>query len=166
MTDTRMSKIEASLLIAHDIALRSPCTRRKFGAIIVKDDCIISTGYNGSVRGSINCGIDCPCLKDINNEESIKSYDHCPAVHAEMNAIINAARRGVSVEGGTMFLDVIFGTVTKRERPCFLCRRFMIQAGIKDIIYYGENMELVHEEISEYLRMENQWMLEQQKVKE
>lgn len=163
--DDRPSKIEANLLIARDIARRSPCTRRKFGAIIVKDDCIISTGYNGSVRGSLNCGIDCVCLKDINNEASIKSYDHCPAVHGEMNSIINAARRGVSVEGATMFLDVIFGSVTKRERPCFLCRRFMIQAGIKDIYYYNQNMEVVHEEVSDYVKMENEWIAEQKLFK-
>jgi dCMP deaminase len=161
----RPSKIEANLLIAHDIALRSPCTRRKFGAIIVKDDCIISSGYNGSVRGSLNCGIDCPCLKDINQEASIKSYDHCPAVHGEMNSIINAARRGVSVEGGTMFLDVIFGSVTKRERPCFLCRRFMIQAGIKDIYFYGPDGKIVHEEVVDYVKMENEW-IEAQKIPE
>lgn len=164
MNDPRMSKDENYLLIAHDLALRSPCTRRKFGAVIVLDSCIISTGYNGSVRGSTNCGVECPCLKDINNEESIKSYDHCPAVHGEMNSILNAARRGVSVDGATMYLDVIFGSVTKRERPCFLCRRFMIQAGIKDIYFYGPDGKIVHEYISDYVKMENDWMAQQMTV--
>jgi dCMP deaminase len=162
MIDTRISKEEDFLLIAHDLALRSPCTRRKFGAVIVMDGCIISTGYNGSARGTTNCGIDCPCLKDINDEASIKSYDHCPAIHAEMNSIINAARRGVSVAGATMYLDVIFGSVSKRERPCFLCRRFMIQAGIKDIYYYDIDRKIVHEFVSDYVKMENDWILQQQ----
>ena len=162
----RPSKIESYLTIAHDIAMRSPCTRRKFGAIIVKDDCIISTGYNGSVRGSLNCGIDCPCLKDINQEASIKSYDHCPAVHGEMNSIINAARKGISVEGATMYLEVIFGTQTRRDRPCFLCRRFMIQAGIKDVYFYSYGpdckvLKLEHEYVSDYVKMENDWIEKQ-----
>lgn len=164
MDDPRMSKDENYLLIAHDLALRSPCTRRKFGAVLVKDGCIISTGYNGSVRGSINCGVECFCLKDLHDEESIKSYDHCPAVHGEMNVIINAARRGVSVDGATMYLDVIFGTVSKRERPCFLCRRFMIQAGIKDIYFYGPDGKIGHELVSDYVKMENEWITAQLKV--
>jgi dCMP deaminase len=164
MDDPRMSKEENYLLIAHDLALRSPCTRRKFGAVIVLDGCIISTGYNGSARGTTNCGIECPCLKDINNEESIKSYDHCPAIHAEMNSIINAARRGVSVAGATMYLDVIFRTVSKRERPCFLCRRFMIQAGIKDIYFYDMGHKIVHEYVADYVKMEDDWIAAQQKI--
>jgi dCMP deaminase len=134
MSEPRPQKPEYYLIIAKDVARRSPCTRRKFGAVIVLDDSIISTGYNGSVRGSINCGLDCPCLKDINDEASIKSYDHCPAVHGEMNAIISAARRGVSVKGGTLYLEVIFGSQKRRDRPCFLCRRFMIQADRKSVV--------------------------------
>lgn len=160
LVKARPSKIEWYLTIAKDVASRSPCTRRKFGAIIVKDDCIISTGYNGSIRGAINCGIDCPCLKDINQEASIKSYDHCPAVHGEMNAIINAARKGISVEGGTLYLEVIFGSQTRRDRPCFLCRRFMIQAGIKDVYFYLDD-KIVHDFVADYVKMEDEWMIEQ-----
>lgn len=164
--DVRPQKPEYYLTIAKDVARRSPCTRRKYGAVIVIDDCIVSTGYNGSVHGTINCGIDCPCLKDINNEDSIKSYDHCPAVHGEMNSIINAAKRGVSVKGGTLYLEVIFGSVTRRERPCFLCRRFMIQAGIFDVYFYsydkdGVQLKLEHEFISDYVKMENEWIKKQ-----
>lgn len=156
--DNRPSKIEANLLIARDIALRSPCTRRKFGAILERDGCIISTGYNGSSRGTRNCGIDCPCLKDLYKEETMKSYDHCPAVHAEMNVIINAARNGTSTIGTTLYLN----TPNNGDRPCFLCRRFMIQAGVKDCYYVNGDGKVVHEEVNSWIQLENMWMIEQE----
>src|SRR3989304_9186352 len=101
----RPDKVEWYFKIAKDIALRSPCiSRRGFGAILVKDDAIISTGYAGTVRGAQNCGIDNPCLKDLYNEAPHLSYEHCCSIHAEMNCIINAARMGISTIGATLYL--------------------------------------------------------------
>ena len=94
---TRIGKIEYYMKIARVGALRSPCARRQFCALIIKNDSIISIGYNGSARGSWNCGIDVQCLKDLHKEPSYISYYNCPAVHAEINAIVNAARNGISV---------------------------------------------------------------------
>jgi dCMP deaminase len=162
MLDPRMSKIEANLLIAKDVALRSPCIeRRRFGAILVKDDCIIATGYCGSVRGAMNSGIDFHCLKNLYNEGPMKSYEHCPSVHAEMNVILNAARKGTSTIGATLFLS----SPEKGDRPCFLCRRFCIQAGIKDCYYTNKDGSITHEEISDWVNMENEWMSNEQNGK-
>jgi dCMP deaminase len=133
--DTRISKRDWYFQIAKDVALRAPCgnTRRGFGAILVKDDAIIATGYAGSARGTINCGAGSPCLKDLYQEAPDKSYDHCCSIHAEQNCIINAARAGISTVGATLYLSEVHDN---GGRPCFLCRRFMIQAGIKDCYWY------------------------------
>lgn len=171
----RISKRDWYFKIARDVALRSPCiSRRRFGAILVKNDAIIATGYAGSVRGAKNCGIDNPCLKDLYNEEPNKSYDHCCSIHAEMNCIVNAAREGTSTVGATLYLSE---ANDKNDRPCFLCRRFIIQAGIKDVYYYKflvvpriEDFQVItkyperiiyHEEVSEWINMENKWIEDQ-----
>jgi len=177
MGNERPDKISWYFQIAKDVALRSPCiSRRRFGAILVKDDAIIATGYAGTVRGAINCGIDCPCLKDLYNEAQYKSYEHCPSIHGEMNAIINAARAGISTVGATLFLAEVNDD---NDRPCYLCRRFIIQAGIKDVYYYKKelgNMQrcgflswtnvhlpIIHEEVSDWVKLENDWIQDQLK---
>jgi len=123
------------LNIAKAVAQRSPCIRRRFGAIIVKDDAIVSTGYNGPARGSVNCN-EVGCLKDILNLPSYSGYDYCPAVHAEENALLNAARQGSSVIDGTLYLygESIDGRITEEGRPCDRCKRALINAGIKEVI--------------------------------
>jgi dCMP deaminase len=159
----RIDKISWYFKIAKDVALRSPCiSRRRFGAILVKDDAIISTGYAGSVRGAMNCGIDSPCLKDLWQEAPYKSYEHCCSIHGEMNCIINAARAGIPTVGATLYLSEIND---KNERPCHLCRRFIIQAGIKDVFYYTcekvgkrSKIKVQHEEVSDWIRLENEWI--------
>lgn len=174
--DNRPSKLEYYFQIAKDVSLRSPCiSRRRFGAIIVKDDAIISTGYAGSVRGAKNCGVDCTCLKDLYGEEPNKSYDHCCSIHAEMNAIINAGRAGISAIGATLYLSE---SNDRNDRPCFLCRRFIIQAGIKDVFYYKKitdkslhrtgllswsnvTLEVHHEEVSDWVKLEDEWISNQ-----
>lgn len=173
----RIDKISWYFQIAKDVAQRSPCglTRRGFGVILVKNDMIIATGYAGSVRGAINCGDDCECLKDLYQEAPYKSYDHCCSIHAEMNCIINAARAGISTVGATLFLAEVHD---QNDRPCYLCRRFIIQAGIKDVYYYKKviadkmhkcgflswtNVELpfYHEEVKDWIELENQWIQDQ-----
>lgn len=131
----RPSKDEYYLGIAEAVSKRSTCTRRQFGAIIVKDDAIVSTGYNGGARGVVNC-MEVGCLKDEIDAPESKAYDYCIAVHAEENAIINAARHGVSVLGGTLY---IYGRYYKTGRlaeakPCDRCKRALINAGIRVVV--------------------------------
>lgn len=123
------------LAIARQIARRGTCLRRRFGAIIVKDDAIVASGYVGAPRGTPNC-IDlkkCP-----RNELKIppgERYELCRSVHAEANAIINAARTGANVFGGIMYVfgENPDGTIIS-EKPCKMCRRLIINAGIKEVV--------------------------------
>ena len=153
--ENRISKVKYYFDIAKSVSTRSPCSRRKCGALLVKTDSIISTGYNGSVRDSINCGIEIPCIKDKHKEESLTSYVHCPAIHAEVNSIINSGRSGVSTIGSTLFL--YSSITTDCGRPCIYCRRVIINAGVKDC-YFGNENEIQHEEIQDWIKLENEWM--------
>ena len=134
-SDGRPPKDIYYLNIAKAVAQRSPCIRRRFGAIIVKDDAIVSTGYNGPARGSVNCN-EVGCLKDIMDLPSYTGYDYCPAVHAEENALLNAARHGSSVMGGILYLygERVDGNITEEGRPCDRCKRALINAGIKEVV--------------------------------
>lgn len=141
--NTRLSKDEYYLQIAHATSRRSTCLRRKFGAIIVKNDVIVSSGYNGSARGVVNCD-RVGCLKDELGIPHYEGYDHCIGVHAEENAVINAARSGNSTLNGVMY---IFGEDVKtgeeiEPRPCSRCRRVLINAGISEIVIKGH--KIVH----------------------
>jgi dCMP deaminase len=158
-------KINRYLKWARKISEESTCAHRHFGAVIVKDDTVISTGYNGTARGCLNCGVDIPCLKDVHNDPNnlqgkvgrneISRYDNCPAVHAEQNAIFNAARMGVSLVGATMFCAEVNG---RSEIPCPMCRRYIIQAGITDV-YDGLPDNYRHYSVvPDFIEKENAWM--------
>jgi dCMP deaminase len=131
----RPSKDQYYLNIALEVAARSTCLRRSYGAIIVRDDQIVSTGYNGSPRGTPNCVDLGYCIREINKIPPGERYELCRGVHAEQNAIINAARAGVSVLNGTIY---IAGVDAKERRtlpenylvPCRLCSRMIINAGL------------------------------------
>ena len=154
VSSRRISKDEYFLEIANSVSKRSPCIR-KFGAIIVKDGSILSTGYNGSVRGALNCGLDIECLKAIKGEHR-GSYQFCPAVHAEANAIINLARNGgSSCVNATMY---IFGDREIGSRPCIYCKRMILQSGIREVIYRNENGEIVVEDPLDWIKEDNKWM--------
>jgi len=132
----RPTKIDYYLNIAREVSKRSTCLRRRFGAVILKDDQIISTGYVGAPRGTPNCVDLGKCLREELNVPSGERYELCRSVHAEMNSIINAARAGVSVLGGVMYL---YGENVKDDsiaeaRPCKMCTRMIINAGIKEVI--------------------------------
>jgi len=131
----RPSKDEYYLGIAEAVSKRSTCLRRRFGAIIVKDDAIVSTGYNGPARGVINCHV-VGCLKDEVNMPEYKGYDYCTAVHAEENCIINAARHGVSVLGGVLYIQGDYPETGKltEANPCDRCKRALINAGIRTVV--------------------------------
>ncbi|MGC9059046.1 MAG: deoxycytidylate deaminase [Candidatus Aenigmatarchaeota archaeon] len=146
----RIEKDRYYLEIAKAVALRSPCIRRKYGAIVVKNDSIVSTGYNGPARGSTNCEIG--CAKEILNLPHYSGYDYCPAVHAEENCIANAARNGSSVLGGTLYLYGIDAKTGKpvAGMPCPRCKRLLINAGIKDVVTINDNEDIVRFYVEEW----------------
>ena len=131
----RVSKHNYYLDIAQTVAERSTCLRKKYGAIIVKDDVIIATGYNGAPRGRSNC-IDLGyCVRDRLNIPSGERYELCRSVHAEMNAIISASRS--ECIGGTMYLvgrNARNGEYKTDLRPCPMCTRVIINAGISKVV--------------------------------
>ena len=123
--------------IALDIAQRSTCLRAIVGAIVVKNDAIISQGYCGSPRGEPNCCDIGVCERDRLCIEPGKNYEICRSLHAEMNCIINAARNGVSVLDGEMYIyfERLDGQKTKHGSPCLICSRIIKNAGIKKVVF-------------------------------
>jgi dCMP deaminase len=155
----RPDKDNYYLDIALAVSKRSICLRKKFGAVIVVGDTIVSTGYNGPARGVVHCN-KVGCLKDERDVPTYTGYEFCPAVHAEENAIINAARSGVSVVNGVVYvLCESRKGHSSESRPCDRCRRVMINAGItrvvtrsgKKIISYNVK-DWVKQDTEEYLK--------------
>jgi dCMP deaminase len=134
----RPSKEEYYLNIAREVSKRTTCMSIQFGSIIVKDDQIIATGYVGAPRKTKDCLERGNCLRRELGIPSGQRYELCRSVHAEMNAIINAARAGVSLLGGDLYLfgKRIFGGEDKLLDmvPCFICKKVIINAGIKRCI--------------------------------
>ena len=131
----RPSKEQYYLNIAKQVAQRSTCFRMRFGAVIIKDDQIISTGYVGAPRKTRDCFERGNCLRNELKIPHGQRYELCRSVHAEQNAIINAARAGVSLLGGDMFL---YGETEKQEAvnafPCFICKKMLANAGLNRVI--------------------------------
>ncbi len=126
------------LKIAETVAIKSRCLSVSFGCIIVKDDEIISTGYVGAPRKTMDCVELGYCIRRKKQVKSGTGYEMCRSVHAEMNAIINAARAGTSLLGADLFLFT-----SKREGddlvkvsayPCLLCKKMIINAGINRFV--------------------------------
>lgn len=133
----RPSKDEYYIRIARDVAQRSTCLRRKYGAVLVKDDVIISTGYNGSARGEENCCDNGECWREAHNIPHGEQYEKCKAVHAEMNAVINAKS---DTHGATLYLAGFEnGKPLRNVTPCELCSRVIKNAGIKKIVTHWNN---------------------------
>lgn len=133
--DKRTSKDDYYLDIADSVAARSTCLRRKYGAIIVKADEILSTGYNGAPRGRKNCSDIGGCTREILNIPSGQRYELCRSVHAEQNAIISCSRRDMI--GSTLYLagrDAKTGELLDSAESCSLCKRFIINAGIERVV--------------------------------
>lgn len=129
--DNRTSKELYYLSIADSVLRRSTCMRRKYGAIIVRNDEIISTGYNGAPRGRRNCTDIEFCLRDHLKIPSGERYELCRSVHAEANAIISAPRRDMI--GATLYLSgrsAETGEYLEDTTPCSMCRRLVINSGI------------------------------------
>ena len=129
----RPSKVKYYLDIAAAVAARSTCIRRQYGAVIVKNDTIVSTGYNGTARGLINCCDLNECYREAHNIPHGQQYEKCKAVHAEVNAIINASREEMC--GAILFLAGFEnGERMKNPTPCEMCSRMITNSGIRRVI--------------------------------
>lgn len=129
----RPSKEEYYFNLALAVAMRSTCLRRKYGAVIVKDDRIISTGYNGAARGEQNCTDVGLCLREEQNIPHGERYELCKAVHAEANAILNA--NPADMIGATLYLaGWENGKVIQRPAPCAMCTRLIRNARISKVV--------------------------------
>ncbi len=131
----RKDKTNYYLDIADAVRSRSTCLRRQYGAIIVKNDEIVSTGYNGAPRGRKNCNEIGRCTREVLRIPSGERYELCRSVHAEANAIISAQRSAMI--GGTLYLagrDANTGELLDSTTPCSMCRRMIINAGIEQVV--------------------------------
>jgi len=133
--EKRISREEYYLGIAKQIGQRATCFRNKGGAIVVKDDVIVTTGYIGAPRKTKDCLERGECLRDKLKIPHGKNYEICRSVHAEQNAIINATRAGVSIFRGDMY---IYGENRQGEKfdsfPCLICKKMIINCGLNRVI--------------------------------
>lgn len=113
--------------ITREVARRSTCLRRQVGAILVKDKHILATGYNGAPAGLPHCD-QVGCLREEGNVPSGERAELCRGIHAEQNAIIQAAVHGVRIPGATLYCTT---------QPCILCAKMLINAGVVRIVYEG-----------------------------
>ncbi|MBT8762693.1 cytidine/deoxycytidylate deaminase family protein [Desulfohalobiaceae bacterium Ax17] len=127
MADTRLSWDEYYMRIAHLVAERSTCLRRKVGAIAVKEKRILATGYNGAPAGLAHC-LDIGCLRERLKIPSGQRHELCRGLHAEQNIIIQAAVHGVSIADATIYCTT---------QPCLICTKMLINCGIT-AIYFAE----------------------------
>jgi dCMP deaminase len=125
---------EYFLEIAKVVSSRSTCLRRRYGAVIVKDNVIVSTGYNGAPRGSVNCVDRGSCRRKELNVPAGERYELCEAVHAEQNAIINGSPE--RMKEATIYIAGFEEDETFADgKPCLLCRRMIQNAMIKEVVY-------------------------------
>ena len=138
----RVSKEDTYLNCAEVFAYRSTCLKRKYGAVIVKDDVVISTGYNGSPRGKENCCDIGKCPRIKREMHQGEGYGICKAIHAEANALMNCSRE--QTIGADLYLTGInpADAIVHKAKPCPLCARMIIQAGIRNVyLRQGDGMD-------------------------
>ena len=123
--DVRPFWTQYFLRIAQDVSARSNCCRRKVGAVIVKNNHIIATGYNGTPSGTTNC-FDGGCSRCNHTHTTGEKLDECLCVHAEQNAICQAAKYGDAIDGGHIYITC---------SPCLTCLKLIINAGIKRVVF-------------------------------
>ncbi|MBE9535583.1 MAG: cytidine/deoxycytidylate deaminase family protein [Proteobacteria bacterium] len=123
--------------IAMLVSRRSTCLRRQVGAVVAKDRNILSTGYNGAPAGITHCEVT-GCLRDKLNVPSGERHELCRGLHAEQNAIIQAAYHGTSIKDSTLYCTNL---------PCSICSKMIINAGIKKIVYKDGYMDKLAEEM-------------------
>ena len=148
----RRSKINYYLDIAQTVTLRGTCMRKNFGAIIVKDDVIIATGYNGAPRGRQNCCDMNFCLRDKLNIPRGERYELCRSVHAEANAIIAAPRERML--GSDLYLACVdgkTGELVPGTTSCQMCKRLVINAGIARVIVRENENDYTIYEVNDWI---------------
>lgn len=148
----RTDKINYYLDIAEVVSSRGTCLRRNYGAIIVKDDEIISSGYVGAPRGRKNCCDLKYCIREKLEVPRGERYELCRSVHAEQNAIISAERS--KMLESTLYLvgkNYKDGSYVEKSNPCALCKRMIINAGIKDIYIRDSKNEYRHIFVQEFI---------------
>lgn len=136
----RPNKEEYYLLIAKSVADRSTCLRRKYGAVIVKDDRIVSTGYNGAPVGRYNCCDLGTCVRINLNIPRGTRYELCRSVHAEQNAIINASPQ--DMKDSIMYLVGVEsdGSLISDYAPCSICKRMILNSGISEVVTMSKHI--------------------------
>jgi len=150
---TRISKENYYLDIAQTVLERATCLRRLYGAIIVKDDEIVSTGYNGAPRGRANCVDMGYCSRQAMQVPRGERYELCRSVHAEANAIISAARRDIA--GGTLYLvgkDAQTGELLGDATSCPMCRRLVINSGLEKVVIRRTPLEYITVRVSDWVQ--------------
>lgn len=138
----RVNKDNYYLDIADAVAERSTCLSKTYGAVIVNNDEVVSTGYNGAARGVENCSDRGECLRRKYNIPRGTNYFLCLSVHAEQNAIISASRKDML--GGTLYLsgkDTSTGEYVNAANCCYICKRMIINAGISKVIVRDSKTE-------------------------
>ena len=151
--ENRTSKVNYYLDIADAVLGRSTCLRRKYGAILVRNDEILSTGYNGAPRGRRNCTDLGFCSREHLNIPSGERYELCRSVHAEANAIISAARRDMI--GSTLYLvgrDAKTGELLAQTTSCSMCRRQIINAGIERVVIRNTDTDYSVVHVEDWIR--------------
>ena len=131
----RRDKTNYYLDMADTVQKRGTCIRRNYGAVIVKNDEIISTGYNGAPRGRKNCSDLCSCIRNELNVPRGERYELCRSVHAEANAIISASRQ--EMIDSTLYLvglDIDSNEYVKNSSSCSMCKRLVINSGIDKVV--------------------------------
>ena len=149
---SRISKINYYLDIAQTVASRSTCLRRMYGAIVVKNDVIVSTGYNGAPRGRKNCSDMGYCLREKMNIPRGERYEMCRSVHSEANALIAAPRE--LMLGGVMYqacIDYPTGELANNIDSCQMCKKLIINAGIETVIYRNTKDEYRIAEVKDWI---------------
>lgn len=151
----RPTKDEYYMGIAREVAKRSTCFRLRGGTIIVRDDQIIATGYIGAPRKTKDCLERGYCLRDELKIPHGQQYEMCRSIHTEANAIINAARSGVSVLGATMYVYEENGEREKVDSlPCYICKKMVINAGIARSVCSMKDGEIASFSVEDWI---NEW---------
>ena len=150
MIMTRPTWHEYFVAITKQVATRSTCLRRKVGAILVKDKRILTTGYNGAPKGVKNCLEVGICMREELGVPSGERHEICKGLHAEQNALLQAAYHGVSIKDSTMYCTT---------QPCIMCSKMIINAGIRKIYYLEDypdplSIQILDEAGVEYIRLD------------
>ncbi len=148
----RRDKINYYLDLAEMVSQRSTCLRKRYGAVIVKNDEVISTGYNGAPRGRANCTDLGRCIREEMKIPRGERYELCRSVHAEQNAVISASRG--ELLGSSMYMvgvEASDGSYVANSSSCPMCKRVLINAGIKDIFVRDTKNEYRHILIEDWI---------------